>query len=169
MSRMFTIKKIFQEKNIHFAFEVSLIGKCILASLEILGGIATYFVTKNFIVQFITSLTREEFVEDKNDIIANYLLHAAQNFSISTQHFTALYLLSHGVIKMILIIGLFRKKLSYYPASIVVFSGFILYQFYRFASTQSPWLLLITLLDIVVLWMTWHEYKYLKSRKAMIE
>ena len=78
------------------------------------------------------------------------------------------YLLSHGVIKAVLIVGLLREKLWYYPVAIIVFVSFILYQLYRFNHTHSIWLLLITLLDIVVIWLTWHEYRYLQKHHATI-
>jgi uncharacterized membrane protein len=80
---------------------------------------------------------------------------------IGTQVFVALYLLSHGSIKLWLIIALLREKLWYYPTAIVIFGLFIVYQLYRFSFTHSVWLLLVTAVDIIVIALTWHEYKYL--------
>jgi uncharacterized membrane protein len=157
------LKNLLREENIYLIFNISLIGKSIIAFSEIIGGVATYFVTQNLLIRFITNITQNELAEDNRDVIANYLLYAVQNFSISSQHFAALYLLSHGIIKMILIIWLLRERLSYYPVAIVVFSGFIVYQFYRLSLAFSPWLLIITLLDVLVIWMTWHEYGYMKK------
>jgi len=37
------------------------------------------------------------------------------------------------------------------------------YQLYRFSFTQSVCLLLITLVDVIVIALTWHEYKYLRG------
>jgi len=108
-------------------------------------------------------LTQEELLEDPRDLVANFLLHSAQNLSVSTQRFMALYLLAHGSVKLWLIVGLLREKLWYYPTAIVVFSLFIFYQLYRFTFTHSMWLVLITAIDVVVITLTWHEYKYLRS------
>ena len=47
-------------------------------------------------------------LENPRDLIANYLLTSVDHFSLSTRNFTAAYLLSHGVIKLWLIIGLLR-------------------------------------------------------------
>jgi Predicted membrane protein (DUF2127) len=35
-----------------------------------------------------------------HDLVANFILHAVQNFSVSTQKFAAFYLLAHGIIKL---------------------------------------------------------------------
>ena len=103
-ARIMKLKNLFREKNIHLIFEFSLVGKSIIAFSEIVAGITTYFVTQNFLIRLITSITKHELATDSRDVIANYLMHAVQNFSISTQHFTAFYLLSHGIIKMVLVI-----------------------------------------------------------------
>ncbi|MGE4340824.1 MAG: DUF2127 domain-containing protein [Pigmentiphaga sp.] len=156
------IKKLFDEKNVHVAFEISLTLKGAFALAEIAASIFAYLVTKQFLLDLVRAITWTELTEDPRDLVANYLLHAAQSLSVSSQHFTAFYLLSHGVIKLWLIIGLWQKKLGYYPAAIAVFSLFILYQVYRFSFTHSLSLLLITVLDAVVIGLTWFEYQHLR-------
>ncbi len=61
-----------------------------------------------------------------------------------------------------LIIGLLREKLWYYPIAIIIFGLFTVYQLYRFSFTHSVWLLLITAVDVIVIGLTWHEYRYLR-------
>ena len=138
--------------------------KALFAVLEIIGGILAYFLSQQFLVNLATIVTADELGEDPRDFFANYLLHSAQTISISSEHFAAFYLFSHGIIKLWVIVGLLRKKLWYYPVAMVIFGFFILYQVYRFSFTHSIWLLLITLLDIIVIWLTWHEYNYLRHR-----
>jgi len=134
------------EENVRLAFRVSLFIKAVFALLEIAGGVLAYFISQEFLVGVITAITQDELIEDPNDFIANQLLHLAQQFSISTQYFTAFYLLSHGVIKLFLIAGLLRERLWYYPLAMIVFAFFIMYQLYRFSFTHSVWLLVITIL-----------------------
>jgi uncharacterized membrane protein len=155
------------EKNIRLAFRVSLFIKGVFAFLEIAGGVLAYFINQKLLLRFITTITQDELVEDPNDFVANHLLHLAQQFSISTQYFAAFYLLSHGVIKLFLIAGLLRERLWYYPLAMIVFALFIMYQLYRFSFTHSVWLLVITILDMVVIWLTWREYKYLRRDRAV--
>jgi uncharacterized membrane protein len=161
---MSILKKLLDEKNIHLVFEISLIFKGVIALVEIIGGILVYFVSQTFLMNIVLNITQDELTEDPKDFIAHYLIQSAQNLSISSQHFAGFFLVSHGIIKMFLIIGLLRKKLWYYPTAIVVFGLFIVYQLYRFSFTHSLWLLLITLIDVVVIWLARHEWKYLRER-----
>lgn len=153
-----------EEKYLHRVFEVSLVLKAVFAVAEILAGIAAYFVTQQFLFRLVERMTREELLEDPRDFIANYLFQSAQHFSVSARNFTAVYLLSHGVIKLWLIIGLLRQKHGYYPVAMAIFGLFIVYQLYRLSLTHSLWLLVITAVDVLVIGLTWHEYRYLRAR-----
>ena len=82
---------------------------------------------------------------------------------MSTRNFTAVYLLSHGVIKLGLIIGLLRERLGSYPVATAIFGLFIVYQLFRFSLTHSLWLVVITAVDVLVIGLTWHEYRYLRA------
>lgn len=104
-----------EEKYLHLAFEVTLILKAVFAVAETLAGIGAYFVTQQLLFRLVDRITREELLEDPRDFIANYLFQSAQHFSVSTRNFTAVYLLSHGVIKLWLIIGLLRQRLLVLP------------------------------------------------------
>ena len=157
--------KFFDEKRIHLIFEVSLFLKGAFALLEIAGGFLAWFIPKQFVVGLVALLTQKELAKDPHDLVANYLLHAAANISVGTQLFAAIYLVSHGAIKLWLIIGLLRERLWYYPTALVVFGLFIAYQLYRFSFTLSPFLLFLTAVDIVVIVLTWHEYQYLKRHR----
>ncbi len=154
------------ERYVRLAFQLGLWFKAIFALVEIGGGVAAFFVSRQFLVQMANLVTQGELVEDPHDFVANYLLHTVQHLSISTQHFTAYYLLSHGAIKLWVIIGLLRERLWYYPTALIVFSLFIAYQLYRFDFTHSPWLLVLTLVDVVVIALTWHEYQFLHRTLA---
>ncbi|AAM85094.1 DUF2127 domain-containing protein [Yersinia pestis] len=162
MKNRFSSKNLFGEKNVHAVFELSLLLKASLAMMEIIAGVLTYFVTPQFLLNTLHRITQVSFIESRGDIIANYLLHAAQHLSISSLHFAASYLFIHGAIKLWIIIGLWRKKLGYYPVAVAVFSLFIVYQLYRYTFTHSLLLILITILDVFVIALTLLEYRRLR-------
>lgn len=166
MPGMRILKKSLDERYIRIVFRVSLWFKAAFAATEIIGGIIAFFVSRQFLVQVADAITQGEMKEDPTDLIANYLRHAVHHFSGSTRHFTAVYLLAHGVIKLWLVVGLLRMRLWYYPTALVVFSLFVVYQCYRFSHTHSPMLLLITAVDLVVIGLTWHEYRYLRRNRT---
>jgi uncharacterized membrane protein len=89
-------------------------------------------------------------------------LSLAQNLTVSTQRFYAFYLLSHGVIKLLLVAGLLRKKLWAYPASLLVLGLFIVYQLYRFSYTHGIGLIVLTVFDVIVMGLIWHEYQMVR-------
>ena len=145
-----------RERGIHDVFMFSIVLKGFGAFLETLLGLMLLY-TKS-IVAFIMELINNELLDDPNDFLTIHFKHAL-NPSPETQVFGGLYLLSHGAVKLFLVIGLLRNKLWAYPASLAVFSLFILYQMMRFFRTHSVWLLLLTIVDLVVMWLIWHEYR----------
>ena len=152
------------ERRVRLLFRVSLVFKGIFSALEIIGGIVGYFISQHAIVRWVTVLTQEELTKDPDDMFAQYLRQAAGNLSLGSQHFAAFYLLSHGVIKTFLIVGLLRGRLAYYPLSLFAFVAFVVYQLFRFQRTHSAWLLVLTVVDIAVIALTAQEYRYLRRR-----
>ena len=152
-----------KETYLHRLFDVSLIFKGCLAAIETVGGFLAFFVSPQFVIDFVTSITQDELSNDPNDFFSNFLMHSAQQLSINSQHFIAFYLLSHGIIKGFLIINLFKEKLWAYPLAMTVFSLFGVYQLFEFSRTHSLWLLALTVLDAAVIYLTLHEYRFMKK------
>lgn len=163
MTLSFLTRYLADERRIHVIFLVSLWLKGLFAVAEIVAGVGAFFVPKQFLLSLVLWVTRDEFAEDPHDLVANFLLHGVQHLSVGAQQFAAIYLLAHGVVKFWLIVGLLRERLWYYPTSVVVFALFIVYQLYRYAITHSVWLLAITALDLIVIALTRHEWRYLKA------
>lgn len=149
--------------KIHKLFEVGVILKGLDGILEILGGILLWTVNPTSINKFIQNLTQQELNEDAHDLIANLFLHFNQSLSLNSKNFGAIYLLSHGIIKIALVVGLLQKKLWAYPASIIFLILFIVYQLYRLWLGYSVGMLLLTILDVIVITLVWLEYRNVKE------
>lgn len=154
------------ERIIHRVFEMSVILKALHALVECLGGILLYLVSTAQIAATVRWMTQSELVEDPQDFIATHLFTLAQNFSVDSKSFYAFYLLSHGVVKLALAAGLLANRLWAYPASLVALALFIAYQLYRYSYTHAVGLLLLTLFDIVLIWLVWHEYRLVRRHIA---
>jgi len=150
------------EQRIHRIFAISVLMKGAHAVIEILGGIALYLVSTGTIVSLVKLLTQEELIEDLNDFVATHLLAMTQAFSVSSKSFYAFYLLSHGLIKLLLVVGLLRSQRWSYPASLVALAGFIVYQLYRFSYTHSVGLIVLTVFDVFVITLVWHEWRLIR-------
>ena len=117
-----------------------------------MGGIAAWTVTPRLIVRVVGFLTQDEIREDPHDLVANHLRHAASRFTFSSEHFLAVYLLGHRIVKLFVVLALLKNKLWGYPAALSVFGGFVVYQVYRFTLTGGIGLIALTLVDLVVMW-----------------
>jgi uncharacterized membrane protein len=94
------------------------------------------------------------------------LTHNELSLSAGAERFAALYLLSHGVIKVVLVYALLKGKLWAYPWAMAVFAGFGVYQIYRYFVHPSGWLIALTVLDVAVILLTWAEWRRLRSQPA---
>jgi uncharacterized membrane protein len=104
-------------------------------------------------------LTQDELSEDPHDFIASHLLHTANGLTGSAMIFGAVYLLLHGVVKVVLVIALLLNKLWAYPYMIIVLLIFIGYQLYRIALQPNAGLVALTIFDVVIVALTWREYR----------
>jgi uncharacterized membrane protein len=154
------------EEQVHRAFLVSVFLKGAHALIECICGLALALISTETIVSLVRALTQDELVENPHDFLASHLQAWAQGFSLQSKHFYAFYLLSHGLVKVFLVIGLLRGKAWSYPASLVVLGLFILYQLYRYSYTGSIGLLVLTVFDVVVMAMIWWEYRLVRHRLA---
>lgn len=151
-----------QRSLVHIAFEISIFFKGLDGVLEIVGGLLLFFVTPETISRIVIALTQHELSEDRNDIIATYLVRLAHDVSTSSQVFAGVYLLTHGVIKVFLVESLLRGRLLAYPTAIVFFAFFIMYQMYRYYLHPSIGMIVLSILDLIVIVLTWLEYRQLK-------
>ncbi len=152
-----------EEKIEHELFDITLLLKGIHALIEIVGGISTFLISPGFIFKLVNIISLGELTEDPLDSFARFLLKSAHSFSGGTKQFVAFYLLSHGIINLILVIGLFKKKIWAYHFSFPVLAIFALYQMYRYIYHHSLWLIILTVIDFVVIWLIWKEYLRIKN------
>ena len=151
------------EKRIHQIFDVSVSLKGLHAIIEIIGGLALYLTSTETIIGWINRLSQGELTEDPHDWIATHAMKFGDNFSVAQHHFYAFYLLSHGMIKGVVVIGLLKEKLWAYPASFIVFGAFIAYQLYRYSWTHDFGLILLSIFDLFVIALAVHEYRLLRK------
>lgn len=146
-------------RSLDATFKVSVIIKGVDGALEIVGGVILLVVSPATLDHIVRSLTQHELSEDRHDFFARHLLHSAGQLTHGSTLFAAIYLISHGVAKVGLVIALLRGQLWAYPAMIVLLSSFIAYQLYRLSYRLTLGLTLLTLFDSFVVWLTWREYQ----------
>jgi uncharacterized membrane protein len=138
-----------QEKRIRQVFVASVLAKGLHALVEIAGGLALYLLSSDRIALWLTR------IDDGGWI--------GRHFPATEQHFYAFYLLSHGLVKFVVVIGLLRERLWAFPASFLVFGLFIAYQLYRYSFTHDVGMILLSIFDLFVIALAVHEYRLLRK------
>ncbi len=149
------------EKTYHRLFEWGVWIKTIIAIGETVIGVLLYALSTATLNALLYHLLGGEVTEMPRDTLIALLLRGFGGITGTAQSFWAFIFLTHGVVKLALLVGLIKNKLWAYPASAIVFSLLAIYQIYTLA-TGSPDILLelITALDVVVIILILHEYKH---------
>ena len=153
-----------EESRIHQVFLLTLAVKAVDAILELGAGAALLLIDGVALQHTALVLISKYLVLHPQDRIFHWLADTAANFSLDAKTFAAIYLASHGIVKLCLVVGLWRNQAWAYPVSLVVFAGFIVYQLYRFAFTHSVFLIVLTVFDLIVMVLVWHEWRYRRAR-----
>ena len=140
-------------------FEVGIILKGLDGVLEVIGGLLLLVLSPATIDRIVISLTQHELSEDPHDFLATNLLRTAHGLTGSAVLLGAIYLLAHGLVKVVLVSALLKNQLWAYPWTIAFLGVFIVYQLYRLSFKPSVGLTALTIFDTVIAWLTWREYR----------
>jgi len=140
------------------AFRIGLILKALNGLAETAGGILLLIIKPEQISRWATNLTQDELSRDPHDFIATHILKTAHDLTGSSLIFGAIYLLSHGIVKLVLVVEVMRDRLWAYPALMIMLGLFIVYQLYRIFTDFSWAMVLLTILDFILIYLTAVEY-----------
>jgi Predicted membrane protein len=148
-------------------FEIGIILKGLDGILETIGGLLLLAVTPATINRLAEWLTQHELSEDPNDFIASHLLGYAHGLTGSAVTFAAVYLLLHGIVKIVLVAALLRNQIWAYPWMIGFLLIFIVYQLYRIVLSPTFGLTALTIFDAIIVWLTWREWRKQTTDRAI--
>ena len=143
---------------LHLIFKIGVIAKGVDGAVELVVGLLFAVLSPASIKGIIFSLIQGELKEDPTDIVANLIRHNTATV-IHSRASASAFLLLHGAVKLGLATGLATNRLWSYPAAIVVFTGFTIYQVCELAHGYSPFLASITVLDVTVVALVAMEYR----------
>jgi uncharacterized membrane protein len=141
----------------HESFRAGITLKGVDGLLEVAGGIILWFVHASALNHVARIFLQHDLPFDRHEFLTNHLFQATEHLA-TARHFVSIYLVLHGMIKAVLVIALWFDVLWAYPLTIAVFSVFSGYQLYRFSHTHSPALVVITVFDVLIIYLTWREY-----------
>lgn len=155
-----------ERPELETAFRVAVWIKGVDGALEIVGGVLLLFVSPASVRHLVRWATAHELAQDPHDFVATHLLHSANQLSHSRTMYGALYLLSHGISKVVLVVEVLRDRLWAYPWMIALLVAFIAYQLYQLTQQATLGIVGLTVFDAVVVLLTIREYRHKRARVA---
>jgi uncharacterized membrane protein len=143
----------------HFLFEASLLLKLAHSLIEIVSGLALAVMSAATVLSIATFFTENELREDPDDLVANLIVRGAQSLSLGAKGSAVFFLLSHGFVELALVAAIYTGRRWAYPTFMGALALLVGYQTYQLRLSFSGWLAALTVFDIAVIGLTWHEYR----------
>lgn len=154
-----------RENALRRLFRASLWLKGAHSLIEVIGGGLLHALPHEAITVLVRRLIWAELMEDPGDLVANALSHAVEGFGADAQSFAAWYLFSPGAIKLAPVIAVLANRSWAYPTFIMAMIGFVAYQMHLMRLDLSLPLVLITVIDLIVLALAVHEYRFARRER----
>lgn len=157
--------KIHAYFNFKRVFYIGIVFKGADGVIELLTAVTLFFISPDQIHRLVALVTREELTQDPHDFIANLLLNGTNHISRNAVTFLIIYLLIHAAVKLIAVLGIILKQLWAYPFALITLGLLTLYQLYEITRRPSIGMILLTALDIFVIWLIAREYTKIREGK----
>lgn len=156
------------ERKYHRLFTIAIVVKTIDSIAETAGGLILYFVGYPTLREIAIRMTGDELLESPRDFPWNYLSQVTHGFLMYSQSFWTILLLIHGVTKLLLLLALWKEKLWAYPIAAAAFTIFAAYEIYEIIMAPSLLLGIVALIDVILVGLILHEYRYRRNRLNLI-
>jgi uncharacterized membrane protein len=152
---------LMMRRILHRFFELGIVIKGVDGTLELVCGLLLVFLSPDAINRVVFFFVEGELKEDPTDFVANLLVHTTRS-AIEVRVPASAFLIVHGIVKLVLVGGLATNRLWSYPAAILVFAGFTIYQLYQLTQQYSLFLEIVTVLDVIVILLVIAEYRHMR-------
>ncbi|HSW36817.1 MAG TPA: DUF2127 domain-containing protein [Candidatus Saccharimonadales bacterium] len=144
-------------------YEIGIIIKGVDGVLELVGGVLVLALSPNAINGLTRFLTQNALQENPHNFIANYLAKLGHQLAGGRNLFAAAFLLTHGLVKVVLVTCLLLNKLWAYPWALVVLTLFLVYQVYLLVTSPTFGMAFLTVLDVIIIWLVWREWQKVRQ------
>lgn len=148
-------------------YEIGIIIKGIDGTLELLGGILVLALSPHTITGITAFLTEDALRENPHNFIALRVQHAGHHLASGHTVFAAAFLLTHGLVKVVLVTCLLLNKLWAYPWALVVLSFFLVYQVYLLITAPTFGMAFLTVLDVIIIFLVYREWQKVRANPKL--
>jgi uncharacterized membrane protein len=149
-----------REGVLDLVFLVGVLVKGLDGLVEVIGGVVLLLVSPGQLLGAAQAMAAGELLEDPDDLLVNLVLHGIQGLQVGTEVFLAVYLLAHGLVKLLVVAALLRGTRRVYPWVVAVLVGFLAYQGYQLIVAPTVVMVALTVLDLAVVVLTWREWRH---------
>lgn len=152
------------QQKFHWLFEAGAVLKALDGIAEFALGFFFFFASAQTVNGLIFWLTGDELTEQPRDWFIQVLFHSWNGFSASAQTFWAIIFVGNGIVKLLLVLALFKEKFSAYPYIAAAFALLAGYQIYHIIGSPSLILDLLTTFDMVFIVLIVQEYNFQRAK-----
>nr|WP_274635635.1 DUF2127 domain-containing protein [Microbacterium bovistercoris] len=135
---------------------------------ELAAGIPALFISHVQLVALVRALTAGELAEDPHDLIANFVLHVSSTLSPDAMLIAGVYLVVHGAVKLAIVTALLLGSRRIYPWVLGALGVLLVVQIVDLALRFSVGVLLLTALDVVIIWLTAREWRHRRTLRDVV-
>lgn len=150
-------------------YEIGILIKGIDGALELIGGVLVLTLSSSTINSITNFLTEDTLQENPHNFIAQHIERAGHHLASGQTTFAALFLLTHGLVKVVLVTCLLLNKLWAYPWALAVLGLFLVYQIYLLITSPGFGVAFLTVLDVLIIWLVWREWQKVKAEPQAAE
>lgn len=151
-------------------YEIGIIIKGVDGTLELVSGILILTLSSDTILRITHFLTQNELHQDPNNFIATHIVKLGDHLANGQNIFAALFLLSHGLVKVVMVTCLLLNKMWAYPWSLSILTAFFLYQIYVMIVSPTFGMAYLTVLDSLIIYLVYREWQQqIRNRSGSIQ
>jgi uncharacterized membrane protein len=143
-------------------YEIGILIKGIDGVLELIGGVLVLVINPHTITGITNFLTQDALENNPHNFIAVHIAKTGHHLAAGHNIFAAAFLLTHGLVKVVLVACLLLNKLWAYPWAIVVLGLFLVYQAYLLVTQPTFGMAFLTILDIIIIGLIYREWQQVR-------
>ncbi|HSX45713.1 MAG TPA: DUF2127 domain-containing protein [Candidatus Saccharimonadia bacterium] len=145
-------------------YEIGIIIKGIDGVLELVGGLLILFLSPTTIKGITEFLTQDALQENPHNFVVLRVQAAGHHLAAGEHLFAAAFLLTHGLVKVVLVTCLLLNKLWAYPWALGALGLFLVYQVYLLVTQPTFSMAFLSILDAIIIWLVWREWQKVRSK-----
>lgn len=155
-----------RNRIVDVVFLYGVVTKGIDGFAETVVGIPLLFLAPTQVQRIVGTLTDGTLDAHPHNWLASWLMRMASDLTSSGILIGAAYLLFHGVLKLAIVVALATNKRRVYPWAIAALGAFLVVQVIQLALAPSIGLVLMSILDALIIAITWREWRHGRSLRT---